>query len=159
MRTRKLRILFRFGKWKMQIGSPAGTCWIVALYLLILFIFLHSSCHQGDPDDREPNESSSQGPTLFWTLCVCTQSIQLFWDPKVQPTRLLCPWTFSKQEYWSELLFPTPGGLSDPGIEPCMSCIGRQILYHWATWEAIADTLNLFYLSSSVNLTHPERNF
>ena len=25
---------------------------------------------------------------------------------------------FSKQEYWSELLFPTPGNVSDPGIEP-----------------------------------------
>ena len=38
------------------------------------------------------------------------------------------PWTvacqaplsmrFSRQEYWSELLFPSPGGLLDPGIEP-----------------------------------------
>ena len=25
---------------------------------------------------------------------------------------------FSKQEYWSELPFPTPGDLPDPGIEP-----------------------------------------
>ena len=25
---------------------------------------------------------------------------------------------FSRQEYWSELLFPTPGDLPDPGIEP-----------------------------------------
>ena len=25
---------------------------------------------------------------------------------------------FSKQEYWSGLLFPTPGDLPDPGIEP-----------------------------------------
>ena len=24
---------------------------------------------------------------------------------------------FSRQEYWSGLLFPTPGDLSDPGIE------------------------------------------
>ena len=38
------------------------------------------------------------------------------------------PWTvaypapqsmgFSRQEYWSELLFPSPGDLPDPGIEP-----------------------------------------
>ena len=38
------------------------------------------------------------------------------------------PWTvacqatlsieFSRQEYWSELLFPTPRDLPDPGIEP-----------------------------------------
>jgi len=25
---------------------------------------------------------------------------------------------FSRQEYWSELPFPPPGDLSDPGIEP-----------------------------------------
>ena len=24
----------------------------------------------------------------------------------------------SRQEYWSELLFPTPGNIPDPGIEP-----------------------------------------
>ena len=38
------------------------------------------------------------------------------------------PWTvtrqaplsmgFSRQEYWSGLLFPSPGNLPDPGIEP-----------------------------------------
>ena len=38
------------------------------------------------------------------------------------------PWTvahqapqsmgFSRQEYWSGLSFPSPGGLPDPGIEP-----------------------------------------
>ena len=25
---------------------------------------------------------------------------------------------FSRQEYWSGLVFPSPGGLPDPGIEP-----------------------------------------
>ena len=28
---------------------------------------------------------------------------------------------FSRQEYWSGLLFPPPGGLSNPGIEPVSS--------------------------------------
>ena len=41
---------------------------------------------------------------------------------------LVTPWTvacqappsmrFSRQEYWSGLPFPSPGGLPDPGIEP-----------------------------------------
>ena len=30
---------------------------------------------------------------------------------------------FSKQEYWSELPFPSPGDLPDPGIELSVSCI------------------------------------
>ena len=37
---------------------------------------------------------------------------------------------FSRQEYQSGLPFPSPGDLPDLGIEPCVSCIGRQILYH-----------------------------
>ena len=33
---------------------------------------------------------------------------------------------FSRQEYWSELPFPTPGDLPDPGIEPtCPALAGR----------------------------------
>ena len=35
-----------------------------------------------------------------------------------QPTRLLCPWKFSRQEYWSGLPFFSPGDLPNPGIKP-----------------------------------------
>ena len=40
---------------------------------------------------------------------------------------------FPRQEYWSGLLFPSPGDLPDSGIQTGVSCIGRRILYHWAT--------------------------
>ena len=45
---------------------------------------------------------------------------------------------FSGQEHQSGLPFPSPGDLPNPGIEPSSraSSIGRQVLYHWATWEA-----------------------
>ena len=33
------------------------------------------------------------------------------------PTRLLCPWGFSRQEYWSGLPCSLPEDLSNPGIE------------------------------------------
>ena len=36
----------------------------------------------------------------------------------MQPTRLLCQWGFSRQEYWRGLPFPSPGDLRNPGIEP-----------------------------------------
>ena len=36
----------------------------------------------------------------------------------LQPTRLLCPWVFLRQEYWSGLPFPFPRDLLNPGIEP-----------------------------------------
>ena len=44
---------------------------------------------------------------------------------------------FFRQEYWSGLPFPIPRDLPDPEIEPSSPCIGRWILYHWATWEAL----------------------
>ena len=36
----------------------------------------------------------------------------------LQPTSLLCPWGFSRQEYWHGLLCPSPRDLPNPGIEP-----------------------------------------
>ena len=36
----------------------------------------------------------------------------------LQPTRLLCPWGFSRQEYWSGFPHPPSGDLPDPGIKP-----------------------------------------
>ena len=43
------------------------------------------------------------------------------------PARLLCPWGFSKQEYWSGLPCPPPGDRPSPQIEPRLHW--RQILY------------------------------
>ena len=34
------------------------------------------------------------------------------------PARLLCPWDFPRQAYWSGLSFPPPGDLPYPGIKP-----------------------------------------
>ena len=36
----------------------------------------------------------------------------------LQPTRLLCPRRFSRQEYWNRLPCPLPGHLPNPGIKP-----------------------------------------
>ena len=52
---------------------------------------------------------------------------------------------FSRQEYWSELPFPPPGDLSDPGIELCilrLLCWWANSL-PWATWEANLTTHTL----------------
>ena len=55
------------------------------------------------------------------------------------PTRLLCPWNFSRQEYWSGLLFPPPGALLYLGTEPLslMSpALAGGFFTTSATWEA-----------------------
>ena len=57
---------------------------------------------------------------------------------------LVTPWTvapqaprsvgFSRQEYCIGLPFPTPGDISDPGLNLPLLCLlhCRQIIYHWA---------------------------
>ena len=49
-------------------------------------------------------------------LCLASQSCLTLCG--LQPTRLLCPWGFSKQEYQSGLPRPPPGDLPNPGAEP-----------------------------------------
>ena len=44
---------------------------------------------------------------------------------------------FSRQEYWRGLPFPPPSESSQPPV-PCVSCTGKQILYHCTTWEAFS---------------------
>ena len=57
------------------------------------------------------------------------------------------PWTvayqaplsmgFPRQEYWSELPFPFPGGLPDPEIEPESPALLGRFFTVWATREAL----------------------
>ena len=54
--------------------------------------------------------------------CVCVYGCSVesdsFRPHGLQPTRLLCPWDFSRQEYWRRLPFPPSEDLPHPGIEP-----------------------------------------
>ena len=74
-------------------------------------------------------------------VCVCDLSVGIVW-------LFAAPWTiahqaplfmgFSRQECWSELPFPSPGGsprLRNRTCICCLCCIDRCILHHWATWE------------------------
>ena len=47
---------------------------------------------------------------------------------------------FSRQEYWSGLPFPSPGGLPDPGIEPvslASPALAGEFFTTSTTWEAV----------------------
>ena len=77
-------------------------------------------------------------------VCVCAQLLShvwLFGTPWTAARQAPLSMEFPRQEYWSRLPL-CARNLPNPGIEPitsCISCIGRQILYHWATWEAPND--------------------
>ena len=76
--------------------------------------------------------------------------VWLFVTPRTVAPQAPLSMGFSRQEYWSGLPFPPPGDLPDPRDRTRVSCIGRQILYHWAAWEATfsASTKNSPYFSS-----------
>ena len=51
---------------------------------------------------------------------------------------------FSRQEYWSELPFPSPGDLSQPRDRTQVSRIAGRCFTLWATREALLITKNTF---------------
>ena len=68
---------------------------------------------------------------------------------------------FPRQEYWCGLLFPFfSRGYSGPRDWNCIPCIGRQILYHWATREAQCKYLSPNLLESkSISIFWTTKSF
>ena len=68
----------------------------------------------------------------------CSVVSDSLWPHGLLPTRLFCPWGFSRQEYWSGLPCPPPGEssqprnqtqVSNPGLPHCrqiLSCLSHQ---------------------------------
>ena len=54
--------------------------------------------------------------------------VQLFQTPRTVAHQALLSVGFSRQEYWSGLLFPSRGDLSNPGIEPVSSALQADSL-------------------------------
>ena len=80
---------------------------------------------------------------LQWSiLCMptCAQSLQsrpTFCHPWTMALQVPLSMGFSRQEYWSGLRCPPPGGLPDAGFEPTSPVSpALRILYWWATGEA-----------------------
>ena len=75
------------------------------------------------------------------------------WPHGLQPSRLLCPWGFSRQEYWFSCC--PPRDLPDPGIEPTSlrsSTLAGGFFTTSATWEASSVQFSSFQSLSRVPL-------
>ena len=60
------------------------------------------------------NQERLKTVLCYAVLCLVTQSCLTLCNP----TSILCPWGFSRQEYWSGLPCPPPGDLPNPEIKP-----------------------------------------
>ena len=58
--------------------------------------------------------------------CVCALSCPTLCDSMTVARQAPLSMGFSRQKYWSGLLFPSPGDLPDPGIEP-MSLVSPTV--------------------------------
>ena len=85
-------------------------------------------------------------------MCVCVLSrVWLFvtsWTAAFQASLSM---EFSRQQYWSEFPFPTPGDLSNPGIKPTspaspILASGFFNLRRGINWEIGIDVYTLLYV-------------
>ena len=87
------------------------------------------------------SEEKSGVIPIFVPLCVHTLShVWIFATPWTIALQAPLSMKFSSQERWSGLPLPTPGDFPPPPDGThifCVSCIGRQIIYHCASWEAL----------------------
>ena len=75
-------------------------------------------------------------------VCVCVFSCSVVSDSlqphRLQPTRLLCPWDFSRQEYQSGLPFPPPDGC----YSNVLYCYGNENEYTFVEGTAWMHLMN-----------------
>ena len=77
---------------------------------------MHAQDSLSDPSGARMDVEGTEGAKHLKGLV--TQSCRLFATPWIAAHQDPLSTEFSRQEYWSGLPFPSPGDLSDPGIEP-----------------------------------------
>ena len=87
-------------------------------------------------------------PKLCWSEYVLSHfsCVQLFANAWTVACQALLSMGCSREEYWSGVPCPFPGDLPDPGNEltsQYVSCLGRQVLYHWHHWGKPHADLNI----------------
>ena len=74
---------------------------------------------------------------------VCAQSLKVMSNSLqphgLQPTEILCPWGFSRQEYWSGLACSPPGHLPNPGIKPSLLHCRRILFFFFFQKDSLSE--------------------
>ena len=83
---------------------------------------------------------------LLWNRCLVTKSCPNLWDPMGCSLPASSVQGICQARILEWVVIPLSRGSSWPGVWTHVSYIGRQILYHWATWKN-----RMKYLSDSVN--------
>ena len=80
--------------------------------------------------------------------CLVPKSWPALLQPhRLQHTRLLCPWDFPSKTTGVGCHYPLQGIFQTQGAThvSSISCIGKQMLYHWTTWEVLESRVRPTY--------------
>ena len=124
--------------WAQEV-SRQPVCWCSSVVWPEVFPALDpTDCWMGPGLDAKISASGrahTDECALIHLPCLCAQSCSALLPHELQPSRLLCPWTFSGKtngvcyHFLLQGIFPTQGST-------CISYTDRQILY-WAIWEVL----------------------
>ena len=79
-----------------------------------------------------------------YLCCLVPKSCLTLFDPMDCSPQSFSIHEISQTKILTVLLFPPPGDLPNPRVWTWVSCIGRWILYHWATREALEETIRKY---------------
>ena len=109
-------------------------CEIFLTFCFEIILYLKNSC----------KNTTKKDPIYLSPLCCAVLCWSVLSDSLrphgLYPARLLCPWGYSRQEYWSGLPCPPSGGLPNPGIEP-QSLMAPSLTGRFFTTKAIWEAL------------------
>ena len=80
--------------------------------------------------------------------------IRLSATPWTVAAGLLCPWEFSRQEYWSSLPWPPPGDFPNPEIEPRSPTLQADSLPSQPSGKPIHTHTHMYRLMHISTCTH-----
>ena len=93
------------GKWKYPGVPLGGEGDPLMVSDVVQMASIQTCCPQLPNTDIDPGNRHEINQRDFSIHILCT-------------SKLLCPWGFSRQEYWNGLPCPTPGDLPNSGIKP-----------------------------------------
>ena len=106
--------------------------WLFLVFSPHIFLFLFVRLADFRTSREDTFTIFLEGRVRLWVLRYSVL-LNCLWPLK--PSMLLCPWNFpGKTLEWVALSFSR--GSFQPRDWTHISCIGRQIIYHSATWEA-----------------------
>ena len=117
--------------------SLSPTVWLLSRGRSLFFVNISAYSHLEKAMKCRGNNQERGGNILYIFIHAHLHScVWLVETPRTIAHQIPLSMVSIRQEYWSDCTSSSKTS-SQPRDWTHVSCIGRQILYHWATWEAL----------------------